>query len=222
MSWREVWNVQKDKGGRNRLSIIKELSKENLTFKQLESKIDIHKTTLARHLKELRKVDEVFKIYDKKLERDVYSATNETIIKRLILPELLGYCGANLLKRLLISKEKREPIYELPKTSHFINELIKVIVKDKYPHRKIEPREIIEVMEKIPEIAYYIRQSEKYEKAWLEGMKYEIQCVHPILENFERKILIKDDKELEWHKNQAKKHGVTLKIRELQKREDKT
>ena len=212
MSWTKVWNVQKAKGERNRLSIIEELSKENLTFKQLESKINIHKTNLAKHLKELRKADEVFKVYDKKLERDVYSATNETIIKRLILPELLGYCGANTLKGILLSKE---PIIEVLGTNYYKNKVLKAFIEDKYPHRKIKPEEIIEVMEKIPEIAHHIKHLEKLEKAWLEGIKYKVQFIHPIYGKFIQTLYVTTDESLEKEKKRAEEHGIKLEIIEL-------
>lgn len=141
----------------NRDKILKALSDQSLTFGELLEETDLPKGTLGRHLKKLLRHRQVFKNYNYDREKDIYSASDETIIKKIILPELMSLIATNTLYALLKHGEIK------PHRTHWVIEEIRRTVEE-YKHRKISNKEILDVLMSTKQYRQHLKIPLLYEK----------------------------------------------------------
>lgn len=159
-------------GEKNREKILRELEKENLYFNEIKQRLRLSPTVLSFHLKQMTDKQEIVKLYDTFKDRIVYSAKPETLIRELIIPKLLLFSGINILASLIQSKVKgekefilnEERTYDINRIyNYFIEEHsnLKIVEKGKEP-RKLEPQDILNVLEKESEYNQWIRLKEEW------------------------------------------------------------
>jgi len=138
------------------------LIKEDLSYSELKIKLNTNSRILSKHLNAMKKDKEVIQLYNDSKHRVVYTMTNQSIIEHFILPEALGLCGVNIFVKILKAKEKDEQYYPStnePILQYDVNRCIQHLIYEKYPHRVIFEKEILDVIYANPELKHYINEN---------------------------------------------------------------